>query len=383
MNRQTANMLNGIPPHMDIRRSACPPECPGCAHRHLSASESLTQKQRWIVKKLIKWGDTIQPIQTPGPGLRQGYRENVCLSSSWENSQWSIGLRHRDAVIPIPDCPVHSSRVRSAMASFAHALPPASEFPMIYYAQSGGQVTLILKSKEMPPMSWLSPDLREKLGLTGIDGVWLHRHPSAGRRVFAKNRWDLVWGKARSVDQQGFVYGPTSFQQLIPGLYNQALDAAEFFLSPGEDDLLFDLYAGIGASLARWPRQAKHVIGVELSGESFECAKLNAPSAVIYRGACHHRLAQLTEALEYPHQKRLLYANPPRTGLEAEIRQWIAKVCQPGKLAYLSCSAGTLKRDLTELENQGYRIEQIIPYDFFPHTLHVEALALLQRVPDA
>ena len=76
--------------------------------------------------------------------------------------------------------------------------------------------------------------------------------------------------------------------------------------------------------------------------------------------------------------RRLLYVNPPRTGLEPEISDWVAKAYKPDRMVYLSCSAGTLQRDLDRLTATGYTIIKITPYDFFPQTLHVETLIFLQ-----
>lgn len=372
--------------------SVCPTACPGCAHRDLSAAQSLEIKEQWLAKKLSAWRERLAPIKASAPEERTGYRDSVCLSARWMDGAWAVGLLTRihesgagqDTVIPIPACPVHSPRVNAALACLTEALPPAPDFPMSHYVQSGAQVSLVVKTRDMPALSWLTPERIERLENAAIEGLWLHRHPCAGRKVFAKNQWDLVWGKARSVDSgllrpQGLVYGPTSFQQLIPALYAKALDAAEAFLEPGPGDLFFDLYCGTGAGLVRWCEASRHVIGVEVSGESLECARVNAPFATLYRGACRHRLPQLSDALARPHGKRLIFANPPRTGLEPELRQWITEVCGPDQMAYLSCSAGTLQRDLLELEARGYQAETIIPYDFFPQTHHVEALAMIRR----
>ena len=73
----------------------------------------------------------------------------------------------------------------------------------------------------------------------------------------------------------------------------------------------------------------------------------------------------------------MAYVNPPRSGLEAEVTQALAGELRPVRIAYLSCSAGTLARDLAMLESAGYGVTHILPYDFFPLTHHVEALALL------
>jgi tRNA/tmRNA/rRNA uracil-C5-methylase (TrmA/RlmC/RlmD family) len=71
--------------------------------------------------------------------------------------------------------------------------------------------------------------------------------------------------------------------------------------------------------------------------------------------------------------------NPPRSGLEAGVLDALAGELQPERLAYLSCSAGTLARDLRILCQAGYRVSAIHPCDFFPLTHHVEALALADR----
>ena len=117
--------------------------------------------------------------------------------------------------------------------------------------------------------------------------------PASGGRpaaVVAPAGWRLLWGQPRSRDGFGLRYGPTAFQQQIPGLYRQALDAAENFLDPQPGDGIADLYCGIGASLARWTRRGARVIGVELGGEAVECAGLNAPAATVLRGKCDERI---------------------------------------------------------------------------------------------
>ena len=63
--------------------------------------------------------------------------------------------------------------------------------------------------------------------------------------------------------------------------------------------------------------------------------------------------------------------------LGAAVRDWAAAEFRPERLAYLSCSAGTLNRDLSALAAAGYTVEALMPYDFFPQTHHVETLALM------
>ena len=361
-------------------KEGCVQACRGCAHRGWSASESEGQKAAWIREKLAPWAARLAPLRAVAEAERWAYRDKVCLATAWEAEGWQFGLMARQVLIPIPRCPIHSERVRAAVRLFAEALPPGVVFPMVFFAQSGAQITLVLKTNEAPDFGWLDVGFQKHLMQIGIEGVWAHLNPSAGKRVFAKQAWHLLWGQPRSVDASGLHYGPATFHQPIPVLHAAALDEAEAFLQTTPGDAVVDLYCGIGSSVVRWLRRGAEVAGVELGREAVACAGMNAPGAVLLRGTCAHRLPQLREWTEArTGVRRLLFANPPRTGLEPEVCQWIAREFRPERLAYLSCSAGTLHRDLDILTAAAYRVERLTPYDFFPQTYHVETLALLQR----
>lgn len=360
-------------------RQGCNPRCPGCAHRTLSAQQSETQKQNWLQYKLAPWQDVLSPLQTVTGEARWNYREKVRLNVARLDGQWQFGMIRRDELIPIPNCPVHTPSVRAVVRLLSKVLPASDNFPLAYYCQAGTQATLILKTQTLPDLSWLDQTTEQNWAATGLEGLWLHLHAAAGKRLFAKNGWHLLWGKPRSYDDENLLYGPTAFQQLIPSIYQQALDEAEDFFSPSPNDAVVDLYCGNGTSLRRWLSHDTHTAGVELSGEAVECAQHNASGAIILRGKCQHRIPQLDQWLqETKVNQRLLYVNPPRTGIETEVLDWITDSFQPTRIAYLSCSAGTLRRDLDQLcIAGGYQVERITPYDFFPQTYHVETLVLL------
>lgn len=357
----------------------CEPRCPGCTHRRLIPAASTAQKMAWLQRQLAPWAKHLQSLQAITGEARWGYRGKVCLSAAWsEREGWQFGLWRRDELIPIPDCPVHKPLVRTLIHSFMHVLPPQPIFPLAFFVQSGAQATLIVKAHQVSALDWLEALQWPNLAANGLEGLWLHLHPAAGRRLFARSGWRLLWGQPRSRDMFELTYGPTAFQQLIPELYRQALDTAESFLAPVTNDSVADLYCGIGASLTRWTSRNARVIGVELGGEAVECARLNAPKAEILRGKCAQRLPQLR--IWTPQAgTRLLYVNPPRTGLEPEVLRWVTDEFRPERLAYLSCSAGTLSRDLQELTAAGYTVIGLHPYDFFPQTHHIETLALLRQ----
>ena len=373
-------MTSAIPP-------GCNPDCPGCAHRGWSREASEGQKTDWLTRRLAPWTERLAPLRGAERSRRWGYRDRANLSAEWSGARWRFGLMRRDELIPIPKCPIHSRRVGDTLALLTPVLPPADAFPLLFFVQSGAQLVLVVKQAEPPATDWLTDDLKRDLRGAGVEGVWLHCFPSAGRKKwFTKRGWHLLWGEPRSRDGHGLWYGPAAFQQLIPQLYHQALDEAEAFLAPSAEDRLIDLYCGGGSSLARWSAHATRALGVELVGAALECATLNAPNAETLRGTCETRLPQLRSwpiggmgSATEGGGRRLLYLNPPRTGLETAVGEWIADEYRPERIAYLSCSAGTLARDLERLEAAGYRVARITPYDFFPQTYHVETLALLRK----
>ena len=358
----------------------CEARCPGCAHRRLHSQASGAQKEAWLQKQLAPWRENFSPLQTVAEQDRWGYRNRVCLSTRWCEEKWQFGLLSRKELIAIPRCPVHSERTRHMVGLLSQALPPGPVFPMAFYVQSAVQATLILKTHRRPDLLWLTQNLQRKLIDLGMEGLWLHLHPAVGKRLFTKKGWRLIWGNFRSYDSHGLSYGPSAFQQLIPALYRNALDTAETFLSPTQYDSVVDLYCGIGASLKRWSSRGARVLGVELAGEAVECARHNVPQALLLRGKCSERIPQLNEWIKHktnPNHQSLLYVNPPRTGIEPQVLEWVIGVFRPQRMAYLSCSAGTLRRDLDRLVSGGYQVVRIKPYDFFPQTHHVETLVLL------
>jgi tRNA/tmRNA/rRNA uracil-C5-methylase (TrmA/RlmC/RlmD family) len=365
---------------LEKKSESCPLQCPGCHSQHLDEKKSARIKTQWLKNQLNAWEDKFEPIMAKTGPDRLGYRDMVCLCSQWNGKKWDFGLRSGQTIVAIDTCPVHCASVNMASAVFSQILPPENFFPLKYYVQSGSQIVLVLACSEMPDISWFDNNIADCLKQMGIQGLWLHLFPSAGKRVFAKQKWHIIWGKPRSRDVDGMLYGPTAFRQLTFDLHSHALKRVLDFFNPGPGDKVVDLYCGTGRSLAAWTARKAAACGIEISAEAVECARLNAPGAIVLRGLCTHRIPQLDQWISGTSSTaRLVFANPPRTGLEPEIRKWITRQCRPQKMAYLSCSAGTLQRDLKYLEETGLMVSRICPYDFFPNTRHVETCVMLER----
>ncbi len=360
----------------------CNPRCRGCSHRGWTMQESLAQKQSFVEKKLAQWSDVVKPIVSVEEEKRWGYRTSVTLSAAWIGNRWFFGTKSMDEVIPIHQCPVHHPLVNKIVETLTDKLPSADIFPLAFLVVTKAQCVLIVKGKSPEKVDYISEELIDELKVIGVDGFWIHFNPSAGRRLFEKGGWVHVFGNRLSTDSYGLWYGSSSFQQQIQELYHQTLDIAEDFLNPDSFSYVFDLYCGTGTSLRRWRKRNVQCVGVETSGEALECASLNAPGAILLRGSCMLRIPQLTEFLLqqlFLSKKILMYVNPPRTGIESEVLEWITKIAKPQRIAYLSCSPGTLSKNVQFLTKRNYSLKAAIPFDFFPQTHHVECLALFEK----
>jgi 23S rRNA (uracil1939-C5)-methyltransferase len=364
--------------------AGCEPACHGCRHRHLTSAASLAQKQGYLARTLAPWADRLQPVRSVADERRYGYRDRVTLNARWTaESGWRFGLMRRDELIAIHDCPVQTPRVNRLVQCLRGHAPPADAFPLAYLHVAGGQATLIVKSRRVEPDRL--DDLIEHVAATGIEGLWLHLHPCAGRKLFARSGWQLLWGVPQSLGPGGVVHGPTAFQQLLPELHAASLELAAAHLAPRPGVAVLDLYCGLGTSLRHWEGLGATALGVELSGGAVECVARNAPRAQVLRGTCAQRMPQIRAWWrQQPSAGRhVAYLNPPRSGLEADVLEGLARELHPERIAYLSCSAGTLARDLVAFERAGYRVCALAPFDFFPGTHHVECLALLEATPRA
>jgi tRNA/tmRNA/rRNA uracil-C5-methylase (TrmA/RlmC/RlmD family) len=313
---------------------------------------------------------------------RFGYREKTVLFAQLAGNRWEFGMRIPTErwgefdFVAIPDCPVHSPRLRDVLKYFSSALPVT--LPLAFISVSGAIVTLVLRQTGAQEELESVFDTRAaELRRLGVEGIYVCLNASAGQRVFLghwKSRgWRKVWGSATAVAPNGLRYGPQSFQQLIPELHEDALSEVKTWLGPRAGISVLDLYSGVGSSIKIWKEAGASVLGVELLGEAAEIG-----GSDILQGRVSERLPQLQSWLRGP---CVVFTNPPRTGMEPEAVEWLARHARPSRIAYLSCSAGTLARDLAILANSSdcaYRVSRIIPYDFFPQTQHVESLALLE-----
>ena len=177
-----------------------------------------------------------------------------------------------------------------------------------------------------------------------------------------------------------FDFEATDFTQVNTDINRKMVSLALKLLDPQAGDKILDLFCGLGNFTLPLARHCKEVVGVEGDADLVDRARINARRNGIDN--TRYYLANLYETIDHEawnHETfdRILL-DPPRSGA-FEIVQMIEKF-KAKKIVYVSCYPGTLARDLDVLVNQkGYTLEAAGVMDMFPHTGHVESIAVLSK----
>jgi len=164
----------------------------------------------------------------------------------------------------------------------------------------------------------------------------------------------------------------TNYQQMLV-LYRTALD----MLAAGPDDRVLDLYAGIGTISVAVARGAGQVTAVEENPRAVQLGRLNAR---INSARVEYMKGRVETALKQVRIGRHSAAvlDPPRAGCEPAALAEVMRL-GPERVVYISCEPSTHARDLIALVRGGYRVRRAAIVDMFPHTYHIESVALLER----
>ncbi len=192
-----------------------------------------------------------------------------------------------------------------------------------------------------------------------------------------------LWGSDVIYDELDgirFAISARSFYQVNPdqtvALYRKAVEYAGL---TGQENVI-DAYCGIGTISLFLARQAGRVYGVEVVPEAIEDAKRNASLNGIANAEFEAGLSEVVipRWREEGIAADVIVVDPPRKGCDPALLDTIVRM-KPERVVYVSCNPSTLARDLRVLEDGGYKTVEVQPVDMFPHTVHVESVALLVR----
>src|SRR6188472_3340271 len=194
----------------------------------------------------------------------------------------------------------------------------------------------------------------------------------------------LLWGEEWIEEELcglRFRVRPNAFLQTNTAMAERLYGLAGEYAALTGNETVYDLYCGIGTIGLTLAEKSLTVWGVEASEESVACALENADlngiaNAAFFAGEVGASLAELADRAGPPD---VAVVDPPRAGLSGKALRRLARL-EASRIVYVSCNPTTLAANVKELAKEwGYRLERARPVDMFPHTPHVESVALLTR----
>ena len=372
--------------------------CGGCNLRHIKYEQTLKMKQNAVqslVNKTLK--TRIQVQETLGMENPYFYRNKAQYPVGIDkngNSQIGVFANRTHEIIPTQKCLIQNEKSEK-LAKFVFEWIVKNNIS-IYDEKTGKGLirhivtkigiktneimcVLVINGNSIPKEQELVKEILENF--PEVKTIVKNINTKNTNVIMGKENVNL-YGNGYIEDILGeykFKISPLSFYQVNPvqaeKLYNLGVEAAKI----DKNDIVFDLYCGIGTISLFMAKYAKKVYGIEIVEDAVKDAKENAlnngvDNVEFLAGDVEDVLDDLLN--EKGIIPDVVMVDPPRKGLDNKSIDNIMKI-HPKKMVYISCNPATLVRDLAKFEVL-YEIESIKPVDMFPFTSHVECVAVLQ-----
>ncbi len=250
----------------------------------------------------------------------------------------------------------------------------------VAFATGEKMVVLVTNGDRLPEAERWIEGIRERV--PGVRSICQNVNTRQTNVIFG-DVTRVLWGEEVIHDYIGdvkFAISARSFYQVNPAqtevLYGKTLEYAGLT----GNETVIDAYCGIGTISLFLAQKAKKVYGVEIVKEAIEDARKNAElngfaNAEFEVGASEDVIPRWREQGVKPD---VIVVDPPRKGCDPRLLETILEM-KPERVVYVSCNPATLARDLRVLEDGGFKTVKVQPVDMFPQTVHVEAVALLER----
>ena len=377
------------------------PACGGCRFQDLAYDAQAAAKEQWVLDSLQRLAGLGEPPLEPIlPAASQfHYRNKMEYSFAQLESGATLGLHKAgrwDEVLEIEQCWLTSdlgNAIRNRMREWAR------EEKLVAYdqgTQEGYLRHLVVREGRNTGQALVQLVTargerfdRERLieVLTEFPEVRsIHWSVNRGVAEVTNLPTELLWGDEAIEEQIGelrFRVRPNAFLQTNTEMAAQLYALAREFAGLTGGETVYDLYCGIGTIGLSLAASALTVWGIEISEESVACAIENTElngigNAAFYAGNVGEVLEELRSRAGDPD---VVVVDPPRAGLAGKALRRLGEIGAP-RVVYVSCNPTTLASDAKRLaDDYGYRLVRAKPVDMFPHTPHVECVALLERVP--
>ncbi len=360
-------------------------KCGGCNLQHLDYACQLEYKKEQIkdnLKKIASLDKEVDGIF--GCCKEYGYRNKMSLPVRLSNGKTAVGLyaynSHR--VVEIDSCPLQSDATNALIPTLkriARQFVPfdeennRGELKHIIVREINGKISLTFVvrkdvSKKLKSVLENYDDI--------ADEIWMNENPENTNVILGK-KFSLIQGEIIKERVYGYetVIHPAGFLQvnteIAAKLYKKVIDLVEIV----KPKTIIDAYCGGGMLTAMLSSRAEHVYGIEIVEESVNSAvefhkKLGINNTNIIAGDCADVLPKIIEETA----NSLIVLDPPRTGCDEKVVRAV-NGSNAENVIYVSCNPSTLARDISRMEN--YSVKEIVAFDMFPQTCHVETVCLL------
>jgi len=378
--------------------------CGGCAWQHIAYHEQLRRKSGALESLLRRAMGEAAPRVAPAIGMAVDEADGM----PWRFRQKAAFVFSRDAdglvmghfargtgdVVPVVECPVHGERANRVAFALKDALAAAGvsasgsttegllRHVVVRTSRDEQEaVAMLVASRDDPA---LAAPLRAVLDRAERpEGLVLNLHDRPGPYLVGRESKRVAGpGHVRETSiGPAFLVSPTSFFQTnvvaAATLVRLVLEAL-----PGDRGLrVLDLYAGGGLFALPAALRGHQVTAVEESRKSVRDAELNRKLNAVAAGRLAIVAAPVERALPHyaPGAFDAVILDPPREGCPPEVVREVFDRLRPARGILVSCNPEALARELPLAVAAGYRVVRVQPVDMFPHTPHVEAVAVLER----
>jgi 23S rRNA (uracil1939-C5)-methyltransferase len=375
------------------------PACGGCRFQDLAYEEQAAQKDAQVRDALVRLGGFREPPLEPILPAASRFHYRNKLEYSFTGTEDGVGLGfHRagrwDEVLDVERCWLTTdvgNAIRNAVREWAREerLEPYDQDTQSGYlrhlvvreGRNTGQVLvqLVTAPGERFDTGYFCDVLRRFPEVRSI-----HWSVNDSPAEVTNLPTTLLWGEEAIEEELAglrFRIRPNAFLQTNTEMAERLYALAREYAGLTGRETVYDLYCGTGTIGLTLARDALTVWGVEISEESVACAIENAElnaigNAAFFAGNVGQSLEELAERAGPPD---VIVVDPPRAGLAGKALRRTGRLAAP-RIVYVSCNPTTLASDLKVLRDDwGYTLARARPVDMFPHTPHVECVALVER----
>lgn len=360
--------------------------CGGCSLQHLDARAQVALKQRVIEDSLWHIGKVVPELILPaihGPAWGYRHRARLSVRHVAKKGGMLVGFHEKRSsyVADMTSCEVLPPHVAALLSPLRTTLGQLSIFnrvPQVEVAVGEDRTALVLRILE--PLSAEDRTLlREFAARHAVDLYLQPKGPDSVEPFAPAEAPDLHYAVPEY--QLKMRFAPTDFTQVNHAVNRVLLRRAMSLLEPQPGERIADFFCGIGNFALAIARSGAEVIGVEGSAELVRRAERNAAANDLSRNT-RFRVMNLFEVDEAAMRAlgtfdRVLI-DPPREGAIAVVKGLAER--RPARIVYVSCSPATLARDAAVLvREQGYVMSAAGVVNMFPHTSHVESIAVFDK----